>query len=218
LKLYFTNYQLQQIRTIHNKMEYQSETQMNNNIEERENARMLEDIQLNIFRHKFSEEFMVDLSIFSKIHQYDDRETFKEAWKIWAEENEEMIGKEMEVLSENNYTGDVLDKMFKSARYYFRKKSTEKREPKERRKYIHVNDELLKTMDDHIISKIKDPKYQPKYGFENFCKENYEVLKKSVQTICLKGVTDSELIQEKIKKTYKNRYFILVNNRKNQNL
>ena len=33
-----------------------------------------------IYRFKFTEQFMEELYKFSKIHQYDDRKDFKEAW------------------------------------------------------------------------------------------------------------------------------------------
>ena len=81
----------------------------------------------NIYRYKFSQDFMTDLYEFSKIHQYDDRDSFKEAWKTWILLNDEPIQAEIESLTENKYDGDILVKMYKSARYYFRKKSTEKR-------------------------------------------------------------------------------------------
>ena len=74
------------------------------------------------------------------------------------------------------YEGDVLDKMFKSARYYFRKKSTEKKEPKQRRQYISVNRELLDAIDIHIEENIYDTNYQPKTGFIEFCKNNEKLL------------------------------------------
>ena len=70
-----------------------------------------------IYRFKFTEEFMEDLYKFSKIHQYDDRKDFKEAWKVWTKENENIINDEMRRLLNLGYEGDVLDKMFKSARY-----------------------------------------------------------------------------------------------------
>lgn len=174
-------------------------------------------IPINIFRYKFSQDFMNELSIFSKVHQYDDRHTFKEAWDKWVIEYEDIVKEEMNILMENRYEGDILDKMFKSARYYFRKKSTEKKTPKERRTYIHVEPELLEAMDTHIAKKIVLLKgYQPKSGFANFCEENMDVLRKNVAYICSKGVTDSTIIQDKIKKTYKNRYFMLITNQKEE--
>lgn len=80
-----------------------------------------------IYRFKFTENFMTELYKFSKIHQYDDRKDFKEAWKIWTEENDDIIELEMCRMLRLGYNGDVLDKMFKSARYYFRKKVQKKR-------------------------------------------------------------------------------------------
>lgn len=162
-----------------------------------------------IYRFKFTEDFMEELYKFSKIHQYDARQDFKEAWKLWSEENEDIILEESERLQRLGYDGDINDKMFKSARYYFRKKSTEKKEPKQRRNYISVNKELLEAMDRHIEENIFDEDYQPKTGFIEFCKSNEDVLKNTISKIFEQGVTDTELIQTKIKKTYKNRYFML---------
>lgn len=169
------------------------------------------DLPSIIYRFKFTEEFMEELYKFSKIHQYDDRKDFKEAWKIWTEDNDEIIDEEMRRLLNLGYEGDVINKMFKSARYYFRKKSTEKKEPKQRRKYISVNRELLNAMDEHIEKQIYGVDYQPKTGFIEFCKDNEKILKETISGIFEKGVKDSDLIEDKIKKTYKNRYFMLTN-------
>ena len=43
----------------------------------------------NIYRYKFNDEFTTELYKFSKIHQYDHRKDFKEAWEIWLEEKDE---------------------------------------------------------------------------------------------------------------------------------
>jgi hypothetical protein len=165
-----------------------------------------------IYRFKFTEQFMEELYQFSKIHQYDDRKDFKEAWKIWTEENQEIISEESNRLLTLGYEGDILEKMFKSARYYFRKKSPEKKEPKQRRQYISVTRELLDAMDHHIEENIYTEDYQPKTGFIIFCRENENLLKESLAKIIEQGIRDSDIIQDKIKKTYKNRYFMLTQN------
>lgn len=162
-----------------------------------------------IYRFKFTEDFMEELYKFSKIHQYDERKDFKEAWKLWTEENQDIIDEETTRLNNLGYDGDVIDKMFKSARYYFRKKSTEKKEPRQRRQYISVTRELLDAMDLHIEENIFNVDYQPKTGFISFCKANEKILKESIAKIFEQGVKDSQLIEDKIKKTYKNRYFML---------
>lgn len=166
---------------------------------------------INIYRYKFTQDFMDDLHKFSKIHQYDDRKGFKEAWKSWVEKNDELVQEEMERLENLNYDGDILDKMFKSARYYFRKKSPKRPEPKDRRQYLSVQKDLLDAMDDHILKKMKEPDYKPSDGFTNFCESSVNLLQEEVTRLVVEhGISDASLIKEKIKKTYKNRYFILV--------
>jgi hypothetical protein len=167
---------------------------------------------IQIFRFKFTPEFMCELFQFSKIHQYDERKDFKEAWIKWIEENKELIESEVNRLTNLAYDGDILDKMFKSARYYFRKKSNEKKEPKQRKQYIGVNKELLDAMDIHIEENIEDSNYQPKNGFVEFCKDNETLLKDIISNMIEKGINDREEIQNKIKKTYKNRYFMFIKN------
>lgn len=173
-----------------------------------------EQIHITIYRFKFTEYFMEELYQFSKIHQYDDRKDFKEAWNEWVEENTELIEEEAQRLNKLGYDGDILDKMFKSARYYFRKKSTEKKQPKQRRNYISINKELLEAMDKHIEDNIIKSEYQPKNGFVSFCVDNEVILKETIKGMLDRDIKDSKLIQDKIKKTYKNRYFIIVNKSK----
>ena len=162
-----------------------------------------------IYRYKFTEHFMEELYEFSKIHQYDARKDFKEAWKIWVEENENIINTETTRLNHLGYNGNVINKMFKSARYYFRNKTTNKKEPKQRRPYISVTRDLLNAMDEHIEKNRYNEDYQPKTGFILFCKANEAILKETLANVVEQGITDSEVIQDKIKKTYKNRYYIL---------
>lgn len=171
-------------------------------------------LQSLIYRFKFTKEFMDELFNFSKIHQYDDRKDFKEAWTIWVEDNNEIIDDEINRLDLLGYGGDVIDKMFKSARYYFRKKSDVKHEPAKRRHYIKLSKELLLGIDKHIVTNIYNIDYQPKIGFALFCEEYGEKIKEETLKIEQQGVSDKYLIQDKIKKTYKNRYFILTNKQK----
>ena len=163
-----------------------------------------------IYRYKFREEFVGELYKFSKIHQYDHRKDFKEAWQVWIEENDDIVSDEVRVLSNSGYDGDILDKMFKSARYYFRKKSTEKKEPVKRRKYCGLSKAVLDAMDNHISSNITNDDYKPSAGFESFCVVNRELLKDEVARLITLGFKDSEETREKLKKTYKNRYFIFI--------
>ena len=47
--------------------------------------------KITTFRFKFSDEFITELSQFAKIHQFDDRHAFKDAWNSWVEDNEELV-------------------------------------------------------------------------------------------------------------------------------
>lgn len=171
----------------------------------------INDINVNIYRYKFTNEFTEELFKFSKIHQYDHRKDFKEAWGIWMDKNDELIDEEIRRLTNLGYDGDIIDKMFKSARYYFRKKSTEKKAPTKRRIYVGSQKDLLDAMDEHIKNNIISEDFKPSDGFDDFCKENVNILKDQISQLCRAGITDSTEIKGKIKKTYKNRYFLITN-------
>ena len=164
---------------------------------------------INIYRYKFTDEFMVDLYQFSKIHQYDDRHDFKEAWKIWMEENEEIIEQEIRRITELGYRGEIIDKMFKSARYYFRKKPlTNEKEQQKRRVYTGLSKNLLYVMDQHIMNNLtNENQNKPSITFLDFCKENKQLLGEEILELIKVGIKDQTEIMNKIKKTYKNRYF-----------
>jgi len=168
-------------------------------------------ISIGIYRYKFTNEFTEELFRFSKIHQYDHRKDFKEAWEIWMEDNSELIDCEMRRLNNLGYDGNVIEKMFKSARYYFRKKSTEKKEPAKRRIYVGSQKELLDAMDNHIKSNIISGDFKPSDGFDDFCIKNINLLKDQIAQFCNAGIKDPDEIKYKIKKTYKNRYFLFSN-------
>jgi len=164
--------------------------------------------QANIYRYKFEEVFVEQLSRFAKIHQYDHRKDFKDAWIKWMDENEEIVSEEVRRLVSLDYKGDIIDKMFKSARYYFRKKSTEKRAPCKRCDYVGVGKELLAAMDEHIKTNLSNIK--PSTGFLAFCKQDIGLLEREVHHLVELGFTDANEIRNKMKKTYKNRYFVVI--------
>ena len=185
-----------------------SSSRVDKSINENNDQRTSDNFNLNIYRYKFTQEFTDELFKFSKIHQYDDRKSFKEAWNLWIEDNEIIVKEEFNRLRDIGYDGDVFDKMFKSARYYFRKKSTEKKEPTKRRSYVSCQKEFIDAMDKHIKCNISSGDFKPSDGFDEFCKENIVLLKEEVTQLCRSGISDSNEIKDKIKKTDINRYFL----------
>lgn len=163
-----------------------------------------------IFRFKFSQPFIDEMYVFSKVHQYDSRHDFKDAWNSWTENNRELINNETRRLENMNYQGDIMDKMFKSARYYFRKKSTVKKDPSERGFYVNLDKDLLYAMDDHIKRNMSaNIKMKPSESVKEFQQINAEYIKEKTQHLCEEEGFDETMIENKIKKTYKNRYFMI---------
>ena len=180
------------------------------NDREDDNLNKTKNIRSNIYRYKFEETIINEIHNFSKIHEFDQRNDFKDAWNNWLIENNTIVTHETQRLIDLGYQGDIIDKMFKSARYYFRKKTTEKKEPTKRRSYIGIQKELLDSMDSHILKNIKNDDYRPANGFDEFCKENLDLLKNEVNKLVSYNITDINEIKNKIKKTYKNRYFMII--------
>jgi hypothetical protein len=163
------------------------------------------------YRFKFSGGFTDILYRFSKIHQYDDRHAFKEAWEQWTETHESEVTDEINRLRFLGYDGDINDKMYKSARYYFRKKRPSPITQTKRKQYVQISRELLIVMDEHIIRGLTNGHLKPQDGFLNFCETHMELVKEAVNGLYKSGMTNSDELHMKIKKTYKNRYSIIVN-------
>ena len=210
-----------------------------------------------IFRYKLSDNIMELITQFAKIHQYDDRHAYKEAWENYVNEKREIIDREVYRLSELNYKGDVMDKMFKAGRYYFRAKGVSPpndensaalsnpsdddqvtndddpehneeetvvgeqnpnavvggRNPQRNpRSYIVMHPDVIQSMDKHLVSIIKNANFKPAQGFIQFCNQHIDLLREEITRLTSEcsvvGMT-SKTLADKIKKTYKNRYFML---------
>lgn len=158
-----------------------------------------------IYRYKFTNDFMILLHNFSKIHQYDSKHDFKDAWTHWCEDNRDTIMAETRRLLIMGYDGDIDAKMFKSARYYFRTKVERIEPPKKRTSYIQLPHELLDAIDEHINANAGS---SPKQGFDTFYLDYRDEIQEMLPVILGSGIT-AEMVESKIKKTYKNRHFVL---------
>ena len=163
---------------------------------------------LNIYRYNLSEDISKRILAFSKLYEYEERNDYKEKWELWCEEYNDLILSETERLTQLGYEGDVIDKMYRSSRYYFRKKKLEKNIPKKREQYIPLSKLLLQNIDTYISENIKLV-IKPKDMFIQFCEIHNELIQETVKELNEKGFTDRDEIDCKIKKTFKNRYFNL---------
>ena len=160
------------------------------------------------YRFKFSEEILPYMKDFSKIHQHDDRVTFKESWNEWYKENSEMIGREYLRLTTMGFAGDIKDKMYKSMRYYYRKKSNKKTEPMVRRIYTRLSKEIIKVFDEFIQENSNKTDFKPSKSFKECVENNYYVFEKETERLREQHDMEQSDIMSKFKKTFNNRYYL----------
>ena len=178
-----------------------------------------------VLRFEFSSALIERLNGFVNVHEYDDRKTYKEAWMAWLAHDEiaALLTTEVARLRDLGYKGDVLDKLFKSGRYYFRTRepmvpntqprlgTAERLGQAPPRKYVLLNSEVLDAMDEHIERGLRsNDAYTPASGFVDFCNMRTDdaVLKAEVVSLS-ERLSSGEAVHAKLKKTYKNRYFML---------
>ena len=176
------------------------------------------EIKLQTFHHNFSESISERFAYFATLHRFDDRKTFKEAWQKWIQEEDVAadIQTEIQTLESNHYNGDILDKMFKSVRYYYRKKPITPKAPATRKEYVALPASVLESMDKHIIETMlqhTDPHttkcgISPAKAFDLYMKQPQQHQATTTDT----NQQDQTIDVAKYKKTYKNRFFIASKN------
>ena len=176
-------------------------------------------IEIQTLHFNFSETIVTKLSNFAEIHRNDDRKIFKESWIKWINNDDiaPLIESEIETQYKKGFTGDVLDKMFKSARYYFRKKPQKPAEKTVRKQYISLCPHFLAKIDKHALELIKshssnvDDKWKanvsPANAYTNFCNTHQQDLYEQIEDLV--NLLEYAEICEKMKKTYKNRFHLM---------
>jgi hypothetical protein len=167
-------------------------------------------ISLQVFRYNFDEGFMDELTAFAKVHEHDSRLDFKDAWKTWMTENKELVDAETDRLVQLGFAGDVADKMFKSVRYYFRKKSLVPSVQPVRKTYDTLHKPVLVAMDDQIRTQIKINVIEtkpdadgnvpsavstisPAEGFANFCDEHQLIILDAIRSLHAACACDADI-------------------------
>ena len=179
-----------------------------------------------VLRFEFSTALIEHVTAFAQMHQYDDRKTYKAAWTVWMANDEiaAIFNADVKRLTDLGYKGDVADKLYKSGRYYFRQKTygfpnlSLQPEPMgvrgaliAPRRYVLLSRELLSAMDDHIERGLRQQTdFTPAKGFAAFAL-GLDVASYHSEIARLSEIMSTgEAVGDKIKKTYKNRYFMLV--------
>jgi len=173
--------------------------------------------QIILQQHHFnySDDFVVRLSKFATDHINYKNKDFKLAWEEWTSINAAIILEEKERMRSQGYEGSVDEKMYFSARYYYRKKAIREQNDQDpdaktpRKKYESSEKHVLEKMSEHIILQISRGNDEsnecivsnmtPSKLFANYC-EQYNV----------------EEDDAKIKKIYKNLYWRISKQTKKQ--
>ena len=179
-------------------------------------------MQMKTYRYKFSDEIANEISYFATMHKYDNQKTFKEEWAKWIQPNNSKIQIEIQRLINLGAEGDIMDKLYKSARYYYRKKPMTPPPAKTRKDYTRFSETMLNIMDANIHEQLDEKSQQkpvidisPAEAYHLFCKTNIDDITNEVQLLMITNKSQSWVeISNKFKKTYKNRYYNICNKHK----
>ena len=168
---------------------------------------------MSIFRYKFDEAIINLINVFSSSHKDVDTIQFREDWNAFIKDNDSAINREKFRLIHLGYTGNIDAKMYKSARYYFKNKK-EKKEAKKRRKYVTLDKTFLADMDRHILLVAFRQDLKPVHAYNNFVSDS--IYSRKIDMVIqnlLDDNWDEPAAECKLKKTYKNRYYIQQKNK-----
>jgi hypothetical protein len=187
-------------------------------------------ITIPTYRYAFSKDVVDTLSEFSRIHRYDKLCDFKKHWNVLLHENRVLFASEHDRLVINGFKGNVMDALFKSSRFYYRKLHLNRHnstKPVNKRRYICLSTKFLHSVDKHIeqtislkLSACNDNSnfishVNPAASYTDFCTTHLVDIRREVDTLIsnIKDKHDSPLSSEdisfKFKKTYKNRFYVI---------
>ncbi len=167
-----------------------------------------------IYRYKLAAGFQEELRDFAQANKHlEAHAAFRDAWNIWAEDNREILAREIGRLTDLGYQGSAERKIYKSARHYHRLRSQDRPEPNKRRKYVSLSRDILHAMDTHISEVAFVESLRPAEGYLDFRRwasspsRRPAILAQTEEWLCRAHGYTAEDAEKKVKKTYKNRYF-----------
>jgi hypothetical protein len=161
---------------------------------------------MEIYRHKFTSEISAKIAEFSAVNTDSSLADFKAQWTSFLITNKDAIEQETRRLNREGMTADVVEKMFTSARYWHTKKQYKTVIDKTSKSYVTTSRAFLEAIDVHIQKTGHAMK--PSDAFADFCEQNLEILKREITHLKVANLSADD-IRTKIKKTYKNRHFVM---------
>ena len=171
------------------------------------------------YRFKFNKELLDSIREFSKLHSNDNCDDFLDAFHLWKRVNNEIISLEEKRILDLGFNGNIEEKIYKSARYYFKnKKNTSYKLNKQlKTNYIPRNPVFFKMMETYIN---KNP-IKASLLYKEFINEtDTNILSEiNAEIVRLKTfeLNQTECLQ-KIKKMFNNAYYKIKKQLKKQQL
>lgn len=165
------------------------------------------------YRFDFTKDVAGLMYSFTKEHRDETAKNFRANWNEWInrEEIKRILTTECELLLNQGFKGDAWDKMYKSARYYYKKQpsDTASKHQAKQKGTKHTNRfslNFLQMIDTNISKHMQDDKPQIEL-FNEFCETMSEEIIYELRVIKTEMGEIPEDIKEKLKKTYKNRFY-----------
>ena len=177
------------------------------------------------YRFDFTEKVKLMLADFANMNKNTTRKEFTEAWSAWLshETIKNLLCSERIRMESEGFEGDVLDKMFKSARYYHKKRDTNINPQERSNPGIKCKNRFsrgfLSEMDEYIQMQLMDINNVVKNNgkmmntlsqaeaYNIYCNGNRDqILSEFMLIKNQRGELTMDMV-EKLKKTYKNRFY-----------
>lgn len=171
------------------------------------------------YRFKFNKELLDSIKEFSKLHSNDNCDDFLDAFHLWKRVNNEIISREEKRILDLGFNGNIEEKIYKSARYYFKNKkdTTYKLNKQLKTNYIPRNPVFFKMIEMYIN---KNP-IKASLLYKEFINEtDTNILSEiNAEIVRLKTfeLNQTECLQ-KIKKMFNNAYYKIKKQLKKQQL
>ena len=195
-------------------------------------------IDMHIQRFKYSDTMSTLLDNFAEIHRHDSRKDFRSFWDEFIKSNLNAFEQEASLLEARGFKSDPYNAMYKSARFYYRKfydGSGKKKNCKKIKNnpYSKFPTELIKLIDTAIekyismnLKQVSTRDYMcditPASCYAEFCGDYEDDLHIHIyeyvrQRQSLGDHISSCVISNKLKKTFKNRFYKIKNKLKLMN-
>ncbi len=173
------------------------------------------------FRHDFSDAMKANLEQFTQAHHNEPRKQYQQSWNEWTQTHQQIFSKECEALYKQGFEGDPMDKLYKSARYYFRKKTlgtlasqqqTDNKEDKERT-YVRIPSKITESMITFIKQSLENSTRGTKLelsqqnAFHDYVTQHKELIFTSLVTRRQEKGGLEENMDKKLKKAFRNKFY-----------